>query len=165
MVSKVSTQSPCYPTPDLTLKFHPYSYSSFCFLFLPIGEELVTTTAGSEGTACSWPNIEYEFALSSGSLAYSTVQCTLLYRARLSGGFKVGHVTFPLSSLGIAPMESEVGLFICEDSPTVNGSQSSGIKDCKILPKKVVDAARRVEKEGRPGPRITLSIKLKDFGF
>ena len=143
-----------------------FIYLRHVYRFSLSGDEVVTTSADHEGTTVSWPDLEFEFTQSSGSLSYMSLQCTLHYRARLTGDYKVGTVLFPLSSLGIAPMQSEVGLFDCFsdlNSPTReahldhNGSALRG----KIIPKKVMDATRRVELEGRQSPRCVLSVRLK----
>jgi hypothetical protein len=83
----------------------------------------------------------------------------------------VGHIVFPLGSLSIAPMEGEVGQFICQEAevkPTrgLERSNSSfnaaGQRDGRVIPKKVVEAAMRVEKEGRQGPRMTVNVRIKE---
>lgn len=86
----------------------------------------------------------------------------------MAGEFKVGYVCYPLSSLGIASMDGEIGTFECEsDSQITNGQrhnsmvQTTGHRDSRILPKKVIDAAKRIEKEGRPGPKMSVNIRLK----
>jgi hypothetical protein len=83
----------------------------------------------------------------------------------------VGHVVYPLGSLSIAPMEGEVGLFMCQEAevkPTRGLERSNstlnsaGQRDGRVIPKKVVDAALRVEKEGRQGPRMAVNIRIKE---
>ena len=165
---------------SLSLPFLSLTHSLPSSLLLPspsfshfniTGDEIVTTTADTEGTSCSWPNLEFEFAISGGSLAYTSLQCNLFYRARLTGDFKVGQVNLTLSSLSIAPMRSEISVFEClldPSSPGYNNGESSpcgqsnnsGLKG-RVIPKKVIDAAKRVEAEGRAGPRLVLSAKLK----
>ena len=161
--------------PHLSYFIYLIFYLSYLFIYLFVylfeGDDVVTTTADSEGTSCSWPNLEFEFTLSSGSLSYTTLQCTLFYRARLNGDFKIGHIIFPLSSLSIAPMISEMGIFECtsnlnsssnfncgDRSPSKN--TNSGGKG-RIVPKKVLDAVKRIEVEGRAGPRVTLNAMIK----
>ena len=158
----------CHLSHSLTHSLPPSPSFS---LFNITGDEIVTTTADTEGTSCSWPNLEFEFAISGGSLAYTSLQCNLFYRARLTGDFKVGQVNLTLSSLSIAPMRSEISVFEClldPSSPGYNNGESSpcgqsnnsGLKG-RVIPKKVIDAAKRVEAEGRAGPRLVLSAKLK----
>ena len=69
-------------------------------------------------------------------------------------------------------MRSEISVFECVPDPTSPGynngesspagqSGNNGQKG-RVIPKKVIDAAKRVEAEGRAGPRLILSAKLKD---
>ena len=82
-------------------------------------------------------------------------------------------------------MLGEVGMFDCINDVTSphgnlrnNGYGSgSGIgsgggsggggkgREGRVLPKKVMDAARRVEAEGRAGPRVVLNIKMRGEGY
>jgi hypothetical protein len=77
----------------------------------------------------------------------------------------VGHVTVSLSSLSIAPIESEIALFDCQSkNPITPGFSTTGLAHnrAKDIPKKVIDVARKLEAEGRAGPRLAVSVRIKD---
>ena len=63
-------------------------------------------------------------------------------------------------------MVGEIGIFDClnDSNSPIQRSNSNGNKgrEGRVLSKKVMDAAKRVEAEGRAGPRVVLTVTVKE---
>jgi hypothetical protein len=134
------------------------------FLEIALDNQVMSTHADVEGTACGWEDEEFEFSISRSALSYKDLTFTLFYKARLYGDIKVGTVAMSLSSLDISPLDEVVTQFDCTGED--GGGQGSANSAGRQLPKRVTEAAKKALSEGHDPPSLhaTVWLKGKDGG-